>query len=57
VVIAGGLRDGEHVVTTGQSRVTPGARVATTRRAGDSSTTPAEAGAAAATGRGAKRAR
>ena len=51
-VIAAGLRAGEHVVTTGQSRLTPGARVATTRRAGDSTTTRTEAGAAA--GRGAK---
>jgi len=42
-VIASGLRDGERVVTSGQSRLTPGARVAEVRRVSDSTATPAQA--------------
>ena len=44
-VIASGLNDGEQVVTTGQSRLTPGARVATAKRIPDSTTTAATPGA------------
>ncbi len=43
VVIASGLRDGERVVTDGQSRLTPGARVAA-RSAPDSTNTRARSG-------------
>jgi len=42
-VIASGLRGGERVVTSGQSRLTPGARVAEVRRVSDSTATSAEA--------------
>jgi multidrug efflux system membrane fusion protein len=42
-VIASGLRAGERVVTSGQSRLTPGARVAEVRRVSDSTAAPAQA--------------
>ncbi len=44
-VISSGLNGGEQVVTTGQSRLTPGARVATAKRIPDSTTTAATPGA------------
>ena len=44
-VIAAGLKDGEQVVTSGQSRLTPGARVATAKHIPDSTAASATAGA------------
>ena len=52
-VIAAGLKDGEQVVTSGQSRLTPGARVATAKHIPDSTAASATAGA----GTGKKRSR
>jgi multidrug efflux system membrane fusion protein len=44
-VIAAGLKEGEQVVTSGQSRLTPGARVATAKHIPDSTAASAAAGA------------
>jgi multidrug efflux system membrane fusion protein len=44
-VISSGLKDGEQVVTSGQSRLTPGARVATAKHIPDSTAAAATPGA------------